>query len=81
MSFTEFRKLMKLYKKGELNEYDLISSNIVIPIDAIAQAVAIEEDASSYERNERSSLIRNIFDSIMEPEDEPYDAMDPEDYW
>lgn len=81
MSFTEFRKLMKLYKKGELNEYDLISSNIVIPIDAIAQAVAIEEDASSYERNERSSLIRNIFDSIMEPEDEPYDDMDPEDYW
>lgn len=68
-TLTEFRKLIRLYKKNSLREENLIYNNCAVPISAVIQAVSITED--SYEPDEMDYLIKDIFETIVNPNPSP----------
>lgn len=63
MTFEDFLYLVRLYKDGDLREENRMILNVVVPIGAIIQAVAISEDGP-WEGREKYHQLRQIYETI-----------------
>ena len=72
LTLTEFKKLIDLYINDSLSDADLVFQDLIVPISAVIEAATILED--SYEVEEKNYLIKNIYETLVDPHPIPMEA-------